>query len=470
MSVSVKPVTHQYIGEYENIAAQDECLDVAGGWQKFALGDLTEWSSGGTPPKNNPEFWDGDIPWISASSMKTGHLSESDRTLTPEGLKQGSRLAKKGNVLLLVRGSELHKRIPVGIAVREVSFNQDVKALCAKNGLDKNFLYFWLSGNEQMLLSKVENTGIGAGKLDTNVLKNLPILLPPLPEQRRIAHVLGTLDDKIENNRKTAKTLEAMAQAIFQSWFVDFDPVRAKMAGESRESICKRLKLAPEILDLFPDRLVDSELGEIPEGWRVGTFEDYANIVGGSTPSTSNPDFWIPGIHGWATPKDLANLKVPVLLSTEHRVTEAGLQQISSRLLPAGTVLLSSRAPIGYVAITETPVAINQGFIALKLHNLENNIFIMLLIKHNMDEIISRANGSTFLEVSKAKFRPIPVISPAQAILRFFAKLVIPLFLRIASLEKFTRMLTIQRDTLLPKLISGELRVDAAKELVSEDT
>ncbi|MBU2818149.1 restriction endonuclease subunit S, partial [Acidithiobacillus ferrooxidans] len=86
-------------------------------------------------------------------------------------------------------------------------------------------------------------------------------------EQRRIAHILGTLDDKIENNRKTAKTLEAMAQAIFQSWFVDFDPVRAKMAGESPESICKRLKLTPEILDLFPDKLVDSELGEIPEGW-----------------------------------------------------------------------------------------------------------------------------------------------------------------------------------------------------------
>ena len=282
-------------------------------------------------------------------------------------------------------------------------------------------------------------------------------------EQRRIAHILGTLDDKIENNRKTAKTLEAMAQAIFKSWFVDFDPVRAKMAGESRESICKRLKLTPEILDLFPDRLVDSELGEIPEGWGVGTFGDYADIVGGSTPSTNNPDYWLSGLHSWATPKDLSNLTIPVLLVTENKITDAGLQQISSRLLPVGTVLLSSRAPIGYLAIAEIPVAINQGFIALKPHNREDNIFLMLLIKHNMDEIISRANGSTFLEVSKAKFRPIPVISPAQAILRFFAKLVIPLFLRIASLEKFTRILTIQRDTLLPKLISGEIRVPEAK-------
>jgi type I restriction enzyme, S subunit len=142
---------------------------MGGEWQQRTLGDLTEWSSGGTPPKSNPEFWGGDIPWISASSMKTGRLSDSDRTLTPEGLEKGSRLARKGDVLLLVRGSELHKRIPVGIALRDVSFNQDVKALRAKESLDKDFLYYWLAGNETMLLSKVENTGIGAGKLDTSV-------------------------------------------------------------------------------------------------------------------------------------------------------------------------------------------------------------------------------------------------------------------------------------------------------------
>ena len=118
--------------------------------------------------------------------------------------------------------------------------------------------------------------------LNTAILSDIEIPHPKsLPEQRRIAHILGTLDDKIENNRKTAKTLEAMAQAIFKSWFVDFDPVRAKMAGESRESICKRLKLTPEILDLFPDRLVDSELGEIPEGWEVRSLGELVNIIKG---------------------------------------------------------------------------------------------------------------------------------------------------------------------------------------------
>ena len=308
----------------------------------------------------------------------------------------------------------------------------------------------------------------GRQRVPTESLSNLIVPVPPLPEQRRIAHILGTLDDKIENNRKTAKTLEAIAQAIFKSWFVDFDPVRAKMAGESPESICKRLKLTPEILDLFPDRLVDSELGEIPEGWGVGTFGDYADIVGGSTPSTNNSAYWLSGIHSWATPKDLSSLTMPVLLATENKITDAGLQQVSSRLLPVGTVLLSSRAPIGYLAIAEIPVAINQGFIALKPHNHEHCIFLLFLIKHNMEEIISRANGSTFLEISKAKFRPIPVVFPAQDILQSFAKLAMPLFLRIVSLEKITRILAVQRDTLLPKLISGEIRVPEAEHLIEK--
>ena len=198
-----------------------------------------------------------------------------------------------------------------------------MKLTCKTNLAAPPFIYYFFKSNigQQALLINTSQTGVPAISRPVTSLKNITILLPPLPEQHRIAHVLGTLDDKIENNRKTAKTLEAMAQAIYKSWFVDFDPVRAKMAGESPESICKRLKLTPEILDLFPDRLVDSELGEIPEGWGVGTFGDYADIVGGSTPSTNNSAYWLSGIHSWATPKDLSSLTMPVLLATENKIS-----------------------------------------------------------------------------------------------------------------------------------------------------
>ena len=330
--------------------------------------------------------------------------------------------------------------------------------------IDAKYLkYYFMSPVNIDYLKSNFISGAAIPRVILRDFKQAVISLPDIGTQKAIAHILGTLDDKIENNRKTAKTLEAMAQAIFQSWFVDFDPVRAKMNGESRESICKRLKLTPEILDLFPDRLVESELGEIPEGWDVAPISDFGDIVGGSTPSTAETSYWNPGVHHWATPKDLSKLSVPILLTTENTISDFGLQQISSRLLPAGTVLLSSRAPIGYLAITEIPVAINQGFIATKPHNPENCSFIMLIIKHNMDEIISRANGSTFLEISKTKFRPIPVVSPAQDLLQSFAKLTMQLFSRIVSLEKITRLLAVQRNTLLSPLISGEIRVPEAE-------
>jgi type I restriction enzyme S subunit len=438
---------------------------MASKWRERTLGDVTDWSSGGTPPKSNPAFWGGGIPWISASSMKTGRLADSDRTLTPEGLKKGSRLARKGDVLLLVRGSELHKRIPVGIASRDVSFNQDVKALRAKDDLVEDFLYYWLAGNETVLLSKVENTGIGAGKLDTNVLKSLPFPIPPPAEQRAIAHILGTLDDKIELNRRQNETLEAMARTLFRAWFVDFEPVRAKMEGRWRRG--QSLPGLPaHFYDLFPDRLVESEFGETPEGWRHSTIGEEVTVCGGSTPSTKEPEFWEGGQHCWATPKDLSALKFPVLLDTDRKITNAGLAKISSGLLPVGTVLLSSRAPIGYLAIAEVPTAINQGFIAMKCDGALPNVFVLPWCRESMDAIVGNANGSTFQEISKSNFRPLRVVVPSDPVLTSFTRSAGPLYRQLAENERESRSLAQLRDTLLPKLISGELRVPDAERIV----
>ena len=419
-------------------------------WHSESFGDLTINFDSVRIPVKEADRQSGPYPYYGAS----GVVDYTDNFLFD------------GEYLLIAEdGENLRTRnTPIAFIVNgKFWVNNHAHIVTGNDNADTRFLlYALLSLDISSYL-----TGSTMPKLTQGNLNNISLLVPPLPEQRRIAHILGTLDDKIENNRKTAKTLEAMAQAIFQSWFVDFDPVRAKrMAGESKESTCKRLKLTPEILDLFPDRLVDSELGEIPEGWEIGTFGDYADIVGGSTPSTTIPEYWVSGTHHWATPKDLSSLAMPVLLATENKITDAGLQQVSSRLLPVGTVLLSSRAPIGYLAIAEIPVAINQGFIALKPHNYEYCIFLLFLIKHNMEEIISRANGSTFLEISKSKFRPIPVVYSPQGILQSFAKLTMPLFLRIVSLEKLTQSLTAQRDTLLPKLISGEVRVPEVEHFV----
>lgn len=293
---------------------------------------------------------------------------------------------------------------------------------------------------------------------DKTALANFTFKLPPIEEQRAIAHILGTLDDKIELNRKQNETLEAMAQAIFKAWFVDFEPVRAKMEGRWQRG--QSLPGLPaHLYDLFPDRLIETEQGEIPQGWHHSTIGEEVAVCGGSTPSTKEPKFWEGGQHCWATPKDLSTLKFPVLLGTDRKITDAGLARISSGLLPVGTVLLSSRAPIGYLAIAEVPTAINQGFIAMKCDGILPNTFVLQWCRENMDAIIGNANGSTFQEISKSNFRPIPVVVPSKPVLEGYQALSGSLYQQIADNERQSRTLAQLRDTLLPKLISGELRM-----------
>jgi type I restriction enzyme S subunit len=320
---------------------------------------------------------------------------------------------------------------------------------------DSGFILSYLT--HPVVKSYIESFNAGGSRraITKGHIESFQVALPPQYEQRAIGQILGALDDKIELNQRMNETLEAMARALFKSWFVDFDPVRAKAEGHDPG-------LPKPIADLFPARLVDSELGEIPAGWDVSTIADLAGIVGGSTPSTTSPAFWQGGQHYWATPKDLSSLSTPVLLGTERKITDAGVAQIGSGLLPAGTVLLSSRAPIGYLAIAQIPVAINQGFIAMIPKKKVSQLFLLLWAEWAHDEIISRANGSTFLEISKANFRPIPIVSPPPPIFNAFDRLARPVFARVVSNERECHALAKLRDSLLPKLISGELRVNRA--------
>ncbi len=323
--------------------------------------------------------------------------------------------------------------------------------------VEARFAFYWFSRADVHGADRVrheQRTGHGA-VLSLIDQKRLGITLPPIGEQRAIAHILGTLDDKIELNRRMNETLEAMARALFKSWFVDFDPVRAKAEGRDPG-------LPKPLADLFPARLVDSELGEIPEGWEIKPIGDLADVLGGTTPSTKESSYWEGGEHAWATPKDLSGLLVPVLLGTERRITDAGLSQVGSGLLPKGTILLSSRAPIGYLAVAELPVAINQGFIAMVAKAGTSNLFLLLWASVAHEDIVSRANGSTFLEISKANFRPIPIVTPSAQVMLTFEKQVRPLYERIVESARESRSLAALRDSLLPRLISGELRVRGA--------
>lgn len=305
-------------------------------------------------------------------------------------------------------------------------------------------------------VQKFLNVGAVFDSLRCADVPKFELLIPPLTTQRAIARILGALDDKIELNRKMNTTLEAMALAIFKSWFVDFDPVRAKAEGWRPSG------MEAETAKVFPSEFVKSELGDIPKGWSVASIGDLAEIVGGSTPSTKEPGYWDEGVHHWATPKDLSPLTTPVIATTERKITDEGLRQISSGLLPVGTVLLSSRAPIGYLGIAEVPLAVNQGFIAMKPKARVPSQFLLRWAEAAHDEIVSRANGSTFLEISKSNFRPIPLVRPSDAALAAYDKLADGFYRQVVVNERNSRSLARLRDELLPCLLSGELSVAGA--------
>jgi type I restriction enzyme S subunit len=350
----------------------------------------------------------------------------------------------------------------VGSIARSCMVPEEPKFCIAQNILgfrvnraksDPRFLYYAI--NDAFFQQEVHGRTIETVQKSIKVqdLKTCRIPLPPLAEQKAIAAVLGALDDKIELNRRMNATLEAMARTLFQSWFVDFDPVRAKRNGQMP------VGMDAATAALFPDAFVDSPLGMIPQGWRVHPVGNIVECVGGSTPSTSEPKYWEGGTHHWTTPKDFSSLQAPVLLDTDRKITEAGISKISSGLLSAGTLLLSSRAPIGYLAIADMPIAINQGFIGLKCNDIASNYFMLNWCKSNMAEIESRATGTTFAEISKQNFRPIPVVLPSNCIMVAFTSKVAQLYEQITANLKQSRTLATLRDTLLPKLLSGELRV-----------
>ena len=286
--------------------------------------------------------------------------------------------------------------------------------------------------------------------------------LPPLAVQKEIASALTLLDDRITLLRETNATLEAIAQALFKSWFVDFDPVRAKQAGQQPEGMDEATAA------LFPNRFTDSPFGLIPEGWQTRTIGDVIETFGGATPDTKNDDFWNPPEHAWTSPKDLSGLNSPILLRTERGVSSKGLTKISSGLLPVGTLLLSSRAPIGYLAISQIPIAINQGYIAMTPGGALSPLYMYFWCSQNMEVIKGRANGSTFMEISKKAFRPIELTLPSKAVTEAFSNFAEPLFSRIAENERQAQTLATIRDTLLPRLISGQLRMPTPSALADE--
>ena len=363
---------------------------------------------------DKPKFYNGPVE-------KDYILSKGDLIVTMTDLSKNIDTLGYSALVPEVKGLTFHHNQRIGL-VENIA-----------NNVDKYFLYWIMRTPAYQSFIATHSSGTTVHHTSPKGIGNYIFKLPPLDNQRRIASILSSLDRKIELNNKINADLEEMAQAIFKNWFVDFEP--------------------------FKDgKFVDSELGMIPEGWKVGRLDEIADVVGGSTPSKAKPEYYTQKGIAWLTPKDLSNHPAVYTSRGEIDITEEGYNSTSTKLMPKGTVLFTSRAPIGYISIAQNDICTNQGFKSL-VPKKAGTCFLYCFLKYVTPEIENKSTGSTFKEASGSLMKSLQVIMPEQKVFEDFETIVSPLFARIESLEKENSRLSLLRDTLLPRLISGEIEI-----------
>lgn len=363
---------------------------------------------------DKPKFYNGPVE-------KDYILSKGDLIVTMTDLSKNIDTLGYSALVPEVKGLTFHHNQRIGL-VENIA-----------NNVDKYFLYWIMRTPAYQSFIATHSSGTTVHHTSPKGIGNYVFKLPPLDDQRRIASILSSLDRKIELNNKINADLEEMAQAIFKNWFVDFEP--------------------------FKDgKFVDSELGMIPEGWKVGRLDEIADVVGGSTPSKAKPEYYTQKGIAWLTPKDLSNHPAVYTSRGVIDITEEGYNSTSTKLMPKGTILFTSRAPIGYISIAQNDICTNQGFKSL-VPKKAGTCFLYCFLKYVTPEIENKSTGSTFKEASGSLMKSLQVIMLEQKVFEDFETIVSPLFARIESLEKENSRLSLLRDTLLPRLMSGELEV-----------
>jgi type I restriction enzyme S subunit len=334
-----------------------------------------------------------------------------------------------------------------------MTFNQDVKALRPRSVVREDYLPYLVLGLKERLLCLVDLAGHGTGRLNTDEVKALSVLLPPLHEQQAIACVLQTLDDKIDLSRRMSSTLETMARALFKSWFVDFDPVRAKAEGRDPG-------LPKPLADLFPDRLVDSELGEIPEGWVVSTVYQVADVVYGAPFSSS---LFNDQQEGWPL------IRIRDLASESPSVWTVESHPNAHNVRP-GDIVVGMDGEFRAHLWGGTESWLNQRVCTFVPKVGRSAAFVRNAIASPLAHVEATETATTVIHLGKGDIDLFKVVVPAHRVADVFNRVCQPWYDRVVLAKQQSRNLNSFRDTLLPKLISGELRVKDGEKIIGSAT
>lgn len=436
---------------------------MANEWRDVALVEVADEVTVGYVGPMAHEYVSEGIPFLRSLNVDRFRINQNDQKFISAEFH--SRIQKSklqpGDVVI-VRTGKPGTCAVVPDWLKEANCSDLVIVRCGPEINNRYLAYFVNSAASDHIAAHL----VGAVQQHFNVsaAKAMRLRLPPLPEQRAIAHILGTLDDKIELNRRANETLEEMARALFKAWFMDFEPVRAKL--ESRWQRGQSLPGLPaHLYDLFPDRFVESEPGEIPEGWEMRSLGQILVIVGGGTPKTSNPEFW-GGDIPWFSVVDTPKAGDVFVIETESSITQKGLEGSSARLIPKGATIISARGTVGNLAIAGRTMTFNQSCYGLSGADGAGDYFVYLVALQMVDQLKAMAHGSVFSTITRQTFDAIKRPMPPSAALQQFESSVTPWFEAILTNVQESRSLAQLRDTLLPKLISGELRVLDAERIV----
>ena len=390
-------------------------------WTYRPLGELVSFVSGGTPSKKRDDYWGGTIPWISAKTLKTENIDTSDLFITEEGLKAGSKIAPKGSILLLTRGSGLFNGIPIARVEKDVAFNQDIKCLDSYGEVENEFIFYWLLSQKDYLMAKVGVTGIGAGKFDLDFLQKLMIPIPSERERKSIVGFASSISEKIRCNAKVNDNLQQQAQALFKSWFLNYEPWD----------------------------------GTAPNSWLHGKLGDYANIKRGGSPRPIQEYLSDSGLR-WLKISDVTGLQTPFIIDIKDHIIEEGLKK--TVFLKAGSLVLSNSATPGIPKILDVDSCIHDGWLYFPESRFSNE-YLYLYFKYIRQQLVNLSNGSVFNNLKTDILKGYPTILPDEETLQRFDGIIKPMFLQMQNLTRESHDLMDLRDTILPRLMSGELDV-----------
>lgn len=401
-------------------------------WKEVRLGDVADVQTGPFGSQLHKEnYVDKGTPIVTVEHLGNKWFTSQNLPMVSDEdkLRLAKYCSKEGDVIFSRVGS-VDRCSYVSKEYSGWLFSGRCLRVRPRSGINPEYLYYFLTneGTKQY----IRNIAVGATmpSINTKLLNEVPIKIPSLDYQRRIASILSSLDRKIELNNKINADLEEMAQAIFKNWFIDFEP--------------------------FKDgKFVDSELGMIPEGWKVGRLTDVIKLMPGGTPKTSEPLYWDNGTIPFFSPKDVNGV---YCFATEKHITEAGLNKCSSNLYPKDTIFITCRGTVGKVCLVACDMAMNQSNYAIKAIDGYSQYYVFFLVKSVVERLIKKSNGAVFSAITSKDFDE-EILIPSQKAVEDFTNVIDGFFRRIFTIGTESSRLSLLRDTLLPRLMSGELEV-----------